>query len=592
MKTQVHKLLLRPKVALWLVGIAALLNFGAQTRPPGKFSSLRLGDGREWAFIHGTWQEDAVGILTPPAQPADEHLAFHTARTFADFEAEFEFRWNIQGADAGFVFRAQDARHYYLVHFPCTGQQFRAAHFWAAISKVDESGWVKVLKMELVRGVPSEIGPWHKARLVVKGSEFLLWVDGRPFPVVRDSSYAKPGIVGLESFNGRDPGKGTPGVGDPEKRLGAGSSFRGLRIRGKFTRTAVWNRTAQPAQNWFYPFPDSTDGNWQYVSSLAKAPNGDLLLRLLVAEEHLGKSVPVLLRSSDHGRKWSGKQRLPESLREGAMHTSRDGRLRMHFIRSEPPFQILAAESKDNGKTWSGPSEQGKLEFPEKLGVARAYVGKVVELKDGTLVRFGYTVGEGPGLHGGKETQGRRYLGPITEADFSFCIRSTDGGQTWSTPVNIDGPNPSPGFVMDARETASEVSAAQTREGKILALIRPESSPWMWETWSEDGGRSWQPAARGPFPMYASTDSMSSTASGGLLIAGRHPGIAVQLSQDSGISWQCARIDTPFYANGATLEVEPNVILYIYDGKYSDPRARAQLLRVTPQGLEPVRNNP
>lgn len=587
-----QKLLRNFNIMLWLAAVAGLPKVGAQAASSQEFSSLRFEDGVRWAFVQGAWQEDSQGIVTPPAQAADEHLAFHTARAYGDFEADFEFRWNIQGSDAGFIFRAQDAQHYYLVHFPCTGQQFRAGHFWAAISKVDDSGWVKVLKMELVRGVPSEIGLWHNARLSVKGREFRLWVDGRLFPVVRDDSYSKPGLVGLQSFNGRDPGKGTPGVGDPEKRIGAGSSFRRLRIRGKATRAAVWNAGVEPARAWFYPVPEPGTGKWQYVSSLAKAPNGELLLRLLVAEEHLGKSIPVLLRSADRGRTWSGKQRLPDSLRDGAIHTSRDGRLRMHLIQSQPPFQILAAESHDNGKTWSELSELGKLDFPERLGVARANVGKVVELKDGTLVRFGYTSGRAAGLHSGQEAHGRRYLGPITEADFSFCIRSTDGGQNWSAPVSIDGPNPSPGFLMDAKETASEVSAAQTRQGKILALIRPESSPWMWETWSGDGGRRWQPAARGPFPMYAATDAMSSTNSGALLIAGRHPGIAVQLSQDDGISWQCWRIDTPFYANGATLEVEPDVVLYVYDGKYSDPRARAQLLRVTPQGLEPVRNRP
>jgi hypothetical protein len=87
--------------------------------------------------------------------------------------------------------------------------------------------------------------------------------------------------------------------------------------------------------------------------------------------------------------------------------------------------------------------------------------------------------------------------------------------------------------------------------------------------------------------MYAATNSMSSTASGALLIAGRHPGVAVQLSRDHGMTWRCTRIDTPFYANGVTCEVEPNVILYIYDGKYSDPRVRAQLIRVAPDRLEP-----
>ena len=36
------------------------------------------------------------------------------------------------------------------------------------------------------------------------------------------------------------------------------------------------------------------------------------------------------------------------------------------------------------------------------------------------------------------------------------------------------------------------------------------------------------------------------------------------------------------------LAVEPDVILYIYDGKYSDPRVRAQLIRVTPEPVKPV----
>jgi hypothetical protein len=198
---------------------------------------------------------------------------------------------------------------------------------------------VKVLKMEMVHGVPSEIGLWHKARLIVKGSDFLLWVNGRPFPVVRDSSYNKPGCVGLESFNGRDPSKAFPEFGDPNAWIGAGSSFRGLRIRGHSVQAASWNQAIQPVQNWFYPFPEATYGNWQYVSSLARTPNGELLLKLSAADGHLGKSVPLLLRSTDHGRNWFGLQRLPESLKDGKIHISRDGRLSMHFIRSQPPFR-------------------------------------------------------------------------------------------------------------------------------------------------------------------------------------------------------------------------------------------------------------
>ena len=171
---------------------------------PPEFESVSLGKD-QWQYIGGDWEESDQGVMTPPRKVADEHLAFNTSRAYADFEAEFDFRWNIQNCGAGLIFRARDARHYYMAHFPCTGQQYRAEHFWAAISKVDESGWVQFLQKELVSGAPSEIGIWHRVRLVVEGPEIRLWVNGRPLPAVRDDTYAGPGFVGLESFNAPRP---------------------------------------------------------------------------------------------------------------------------------------------------------------------------------------------------------------------------------------------------------------------------------------------------------------------------------------------------------------------------------------------------
>ena len=559
------------------------------TPTPPEFESLSLGKD-QWQYIGGDWEESGEGVMTPPRKAANEHLAFNTSRAYADFEAEFDFRWNIQNCGAGLMFRATDAQHYYMVHFPCTGQQYRAEHFWAAISKVDESGWVQFLQKELVHGVPSEIAIWHKVRLVVEGPEFRLWVDGRPLPVVRDDTYAGPGFVGLESYNARDPDTVGP-YGDPVVNIGAGSSFRNVRIRGRKDGSVAWDPGPKPVRNYFYPLGDTPLGKWQYASSLGRAPNGDLLMKLAVAKEHLVPgAVQVLLRSTDNARSWSEPWELPEALKNGSFHTGSDGLLRLHWVQHEPPFRILTVASSDNGKTWSDIEERGRLKFAKGLEVGNAYVGKVVELKNGHLLRFGYAVGPNQSVHGAiREKGGVRYWGPITEADFGFSIRSTDGGKTWSEPVGVNGPNPSPQYFMVAKETGSEVSGAETRQGHIVALIRAYTSPWMWESWSTDGGKSWSPAARGPFPMYAATNSMTSTTSGYLVIAGRHPGVGLQVSRDDGMTWRTTRIDTPFYANGFSLEVEPDVVLYIYDGKYSDPRVRAQLIRVTPEKAEPVR---
>jgi len=82
---------------------------------------------------------------------------------------------------------------------------------------------------------------------------------------------------------------------------------------------------------------------------------------------------------------------------------------------------------------------------------------------------------------------------------------------------------------------------------------------------------------------------MLCTASGALLIAGRHPGLAFQLSYDDGMTWECVRFDTTFWANGFTYEIEPDLVMYASTRKYGDPRVRIHLIRITPRGPEPVR---
>ena len=170
-----------------------------------------------------------------------------------------------------------------------------------------------------------------------------------------------------------------------------------------------------------------------------------------------------------------------------------------------------------------------------------------------------------------------------------MCFRSEDDGQSWSGPINIDGPPYDNNSWMIDKEF-SEISAAQAKNGKIVALTRPYCSPLMWETWSEDDGKTWTPQARGPFPLYGCCGSMTTTRSGAMIITGRFPGIAAQMSRDNGMTWRCYKIDNTVWANGATYEVEPDVVLYIYGAGYGAQSAmRGQLIKITPDGLSPVR---
>ena len=61
--------------------------------------------------------------------------------------------------------------------------------------------------------------------------------------------------------------------------------------------------------------------------------------------------------------------------------------------------------------------------------------------------------------------------------------------------------------------------------------------------------------------------------------------MAVQVSHDNGCTWQFHQIDAAAWANGAMIEVEPDVVPLVYGGR---EELRCQNLRVPPDGLEPV----
>jgi len=517
-------------------------------------------NNEEWQFVEGAWSEDEQGIVTSPDNIGDENLAFYIGRAYTDFEAEFEFRWDSDWTNAGFLFRARDARHYYMVHFPVVNQQSRAEHFWAMISKVDESGFVEVLNREMIHGVSSTPTLWHEVRLAVAGNEIRVWVDGRPLSVVTDDTYPDPGYVGLGTY---------------ESIYGGGpkSSFRNLRIRGEEAHASPWDPSVQPVKNWFVVTTATGTG----CGNIVQAPNGDLLV----------PAAGGLVRSADNGRTWSDPEPLPEGI-SGLLHRTADGRLDMHNIQSESPFEIVRATSQDNGRTWSEPEVTGEIIFPDEKACANLYLTRLLELGDGSLLLFAY----GQTQWDMKTIEGRQYSILPTPGMIGMCLRSRDGGQSWSAPANLDGP---PYYdegigLMNAKDLRNEISAAQTQDGRIITLSRCEQSPFMWESWSEDGGQTWTPMARGPFPMYGCSNSMISTTSGALIIGGRFPGMAVQLSHDDGMTWQCYRIDTVDWANGAMYEVEPDVVLFIYGARYSPAQMRGMFLRVTPDGLEPARD--
>src|SRR5690349_8584547 len=133
-------------ISRWMIGTTLLsLSYGATLVPRAAADQVSIGNGNDWTFVNGAWGERDEAIVPPKAE-ADYYYAFRKNEIYSDLRAEFRFRFTTNHADAGFIVRAQDPSHFYLIHFPNGGQQYRAQHFWAALSVVDGSGYMRFVK--------------------------------------------------------------------------------------------------------------------------------------------------------------------------------------------------------------------------------------------------------------------------------------------------------------------------------------------------------------------------------------------------------------------------------------------------------------
>ena len=540
---------------------------------------LGLGDGSEWSFRGGdAWNQAADGEIRSftytekksyQSQGGLYRQAFYKAHSFADMVADFDFlpdyRQNGHGS-AGLILRAADATHYYIVYFPWGGQQMRAKNFWAAIGKVDGDGYIHNIKMALVPGVPSETERWYHARVEVAGPRISVLVDGRKALDVTDDTY-RSGRVGLAGHGFY--------------------AFRNVRITGKQLPAPPWDDTVtmdQPRVD----IPTTTGRkdigvevafNSQYMPSLVALPNGDVLL----------VSAHCMLRSKDGGRTWGEIELLPKTL--GAitdygdtMFCTNDGRLIVQHFRSrkqlEAPLpKVGISESSDNGKTWSE-TAWSNLTGDWAAGPKNLWpYGPLVETADGTLLRF---------VMSGGETEGADVATWGAVHCSAYAIRSTDGGKSWSAPIELDRPYAftkergfAPGSVDFTECTGVAIG------DKITVLVRPIYSARMWQCWSDDAGATWDSATRATFPGYA--QSMLRTKSGAIVVAHRYPQYSINVSRDDGLNWdQGTLIDCPAWAMGAMIEVEPDVVLCVYMNEPRELPLLSQRIRITPTGITPA----
>jgi hypothetical protein len=531
---------------------------------------MTFGDGSDWKCLGGQWTE-SEGVIRPPDKRNLHSRAFYVAKAYDDVTVEFEYNpfYREQGAgDAGLILRAGDGGHFYYVSFPWVAQQTRAKHFWAAVAKVSGDGYQRYVKLAWVPNVRSENNRWYKVKVEAKGNEITVWVDGRYALTVTDDTY-KRGFVGLAGYGWY--------------------WFRNVRITGRQVPAPSWDESftiPKPAVE--IPVPSA-------MPSGGITPNGDVLILC-------GKQ---LMRSKDKGRTWLKSVSLPQNLvptrsyESNMLHCMKSGRVIIYHYRSpHPPYpdppkpEISMSESADNGLTWSDP-KQSKVadgdwfrrdpeDFP--YGPQRPY-GRLIETADGALVSL---------IIGTDYNYKKNQRHPHIQTWGAFqvrgaSIRSTDGGASWSGPVELDQPVWNGNKVQGAAGTLDLTEASGVAIGNtITSLVRPIYSPMMWQCWSRDGGVTWEPAVRAPFPGYA--QAMLRLESGPILVAKRFPLHSINVSYDDGVNWdQGTVVDYPVQANGFMVEVEPDIVLCTYQNAARGQPLLAQRIRVTPQGIFPVK---
>ena len=77
------------------------------------------------------------------------------------------------------------------------------------------------------------------------------------------------------------------------------------------------------------------------------------------------------------------------------------------------------------------------------------------------------------------------------------------------------------------------------------------------------------------------------TASGALVIGGRFPGSAINVSRDNGATWENYRIGVDAMCGGSMAEIAPDVIMWVLADTWRSS-VRAHAIRITPTGIEPA----
>jgi hypothetical protein len=572
-----------------------------------------------WRFAGGSWNasgESPAGTTAAPPNlgvgPGD-NLAFWTGgRPLAGFRATFDFRFQLAGAldfpgPAGFIFGAQNATSFHVLEFPAVGQAWRTEVEWLVLSHYRTDGWREGLYLWRIPEVSSTPGLWHSVGVALEptaaaGGRALLSVsvDGVPLAPLSDGQRLANGkvislapLVTEAGWTGFLGSNGQGSFAKPQFRKLTLAPIAGNQTSVSLPGPPLWNSSVEP------PNPSNL---WKSpggcCATLTRCPEGQLVT--------INKDTIAL--STDEGRSFRFGPAPRGNSANCLFRCVAGGHLECYrLVGSQfktPNFSAQMTKSTASGgpagwlgqSNWTQPRVVHNLVFPSEWGLpdnGRNLSGlsgpmSPVELPphppltpNGTLCMFAYTVNCVPEPCQTVTPSGFSHI-KEDWGGISLAFASTDGGESFVMNRLDSNPAFEAGHdAMDRKARGSEISAAATADGGIIALVRSNFSPWMWftrtlpptgVTAASVPGTAWEPLSRGAFQMSASASSMLRTANGAIVIGGRFPLQSIFVSLDDGHSWRFYTLETRPGGNGAMVEVSPNVVMYLYGRGIGPPR--------------------